>query len=344
MTPDLVTVGGLTVDNVIAADGTVGLGRAGGNGAYSAVGALALVPRVGLVSHAVASYPADVIARLEAGGVDLGGVRWSADRLTVGNWFIYDARGDRDERLTSPPGALAEAGFPTDRLTPDEVAEWRRCLLARDAAGEESYSEFRTRHPLLPGQVPPEWLHARGVHLAPSALDVMVAMAEAFGGGPGVVTADAGWQLAGHDLDALAPLLTRVHAFLPSEVELRALVPGAGPGDALRVLAGHCAGALAVKLGPRGALVWDRAAGAAVPVPAETVAAVDPTGAGDAFCGGFLAGLVETGDPVRAARFGAVAASRVVGAFGADGALPVDRAATRARVERMDAEKVEDAA
>ncbi len=64
--------------------------------------------------------------------------------------------------------------------------------------------------------------------------------------------------------------------------------------------------------------------------PAQPVPTVDPTGAGDAFSGGFLAGLVETGDPVTAARFGAISAAQVVGAFGADGALPADRAGARA--------------
>ncbi len=33
--PELVTVGGLTVDNIVAADGTVALAQAGGNGALS---------------------------------------------------------------------------------------------------------------------------------------------------------------------------------------------------------------------------------------------------------------------------------------------------------------------
>ena len=339
--PDLVAVGGLTVDNVIAADGTVGLGQAGGNGAYAAVGALAHVPRVGLVSHAVASYPKDVITRLEAGGADLAGVGWSDDRLAAGNWFIYDADGHREERLTSPPEALAEAGYPTERLTPDQVAAWREHLLARHVEGERSYSEFRTRHPLTPDQVPRAWKGARGVHLAPSALDVMLGMAALFEGS--VVTADPGWQLAERTLDEIAPLLSRVDAFLPSEVELRALVPDAEPGEALRVLASRCGAALIVKLGARGALVWDRAADAAVPVPTRTVEARDPTGAGDAFCGGFLAGLVETGDPVRAARFGAVSASRVVTRFGADGALPVDRAAVRALMERGE-DRIGDAA
>ena len=328
--PELVTVGGLTVDNVVAADGTVALAQAGGNGAYSAVGALIWQPRVGLVSHAVASYPHDVIARLDAGGVDLGGVLWSEERLTSGNWFIYDAEGRREEGLASPPEALAEAGFPTDRLSPEQVAAWRAQLARRDVPGEINYSRFRDSHPLRPAQVPADWLDARGVHLAPSQPEVMLGMLDLFAPRSAVVTADPGSQLAARSLEEIAPILGRLDAFLPSEVELSALVPGAGLADALAVVAGRRAGAVVVKLGPEGALVWDRTAGASVAVPAVRVEALDPTGAGDSFCGGFLAGLVETGDPVQAARFGAVSASRIVTRFGADGALPVDRAAARA--------------
>lgn len=330
MAPDLVTVGGLTVDNVIAADGTVALAQAGGNGAYSAVGALLWCDRVGLVSQAVASYPRDVIARLQAGGVDLGGVVWTEARLTACNWFIYDSAGRRDEGLQSNPGDLAAAGFPTDRLTPAQVARWRAHLAARLVPGEVSYSQFRVAHPLTPAQVPDLYLRARGVHLAPSQPGVMTAMLDRFAPAGMTVIADPGWQLAEHPLAALAPILARLDAFLPSEVELRAFVPGAAPADALAVLAGHCPGAVAVKMGPHGVLVWDRAARAAVAVPAAPAVTLDPTGAGDSFSGGFLAGLVETRDPVQAARFGALSAARIVERFGADGALPLDRAAARA--------------
>lgn len=330
VTPDLVTVGGLTVDNVIAADGWVALAQAGGNGAYSAVGALMWCDRVGLVSQAVATYPREVIARLQAGGVDLGGVVWTDARLTACNWFIYDDAGRRDEGLQSNPGDLADAGFPTDRLTPAQVAAWRAHLAARVVPGEVSYSQFRVANPLRPSQVPPGYLAARGVHLAPSQPPVMAAMLDLFAPRGMVIVADPGWQLIEHPLDALAPILSRLDAFLPSEVELRAFVPGAEPAAALAVLADRCPGALAVKLGPRGVLVWDRAAHQAVAVPAVPAATLDPTGAGDAFSGGFLAGLVETRDPVMAARFGAISAARIVACFGADGAMPLDRAAARA--------------
>lgn len=326
--PDLVTVGGLTVDNVVAADGTVGLGQAGGNGAYAAVGALHFVKRVGLVSQAVASYPADVLDRLVRGGVDTSGVTFTPERLAAGSWFFYAPDGDRDERFQSAPEALSAAGFPTDRLTPVQRGAWIANLAARPAEDTPSYGEFRVRNPLRAAQVPDVFWQARGLHLAPSGPEVMREMLERAPSGM-IAIADPGWQLAAHPLDTLTPILSRLDAFLPSEVELKRLVPGTDLTDGLAVLASHCAGVVAVKLGPRGVLVWDRARRTGVPVPARRVEARDPTGAGDAFCGGFLAGLVKTGDPVTAARFGASAAAHVVLHFGADGALPADRTGAR---------------
>ena len=44
-------------------------------------------------------------------------------------------------------------------------------------------------------------------------------------------------------------------------------------------------------------------------IPAYPCRLVDPTGAGDAFCGGFLAGFQKTNDPLLAALHGGVSAS-----------------------------------
>ncbi len=332
--PDLVTVGGLTVDNIVAVDGTLGLGQAGGNGAYAAVGALHWVDHVGLVSQAVASYPREVLARLVAGGIDAGGVAFVSTELRAGTWFFYEENGDRDERFQGASEDLVTAGFPADRLTDEQRRDWNALLAARHVDGQMGYAQFRVRNPLTPDQVPDRFWRARGMHLAPSGPEVMTAMLDCLPAGM-VVTADPGWQLASHPLAELYPILSRLDAFLPSEVELRGFVPGASLETGLEVVARHCRGTVAVKLGPRGALVWDRVRREALPVPSPTVPACDPTGAGDAFCGGFLAGLVETSDPVLAARFGALAAARVVCRFGADGALPVDRSEMRAVLTRF---------
>lgn len=332
MTPELVTVGGLTVDNVISSDGTVALARVGGNGAYSAVGALCWAGTVGLVSVAVSTYPKPALETLARNGIALDGVVTHNAELESCNWFIYDAEGNRQERLSSPPGALAEAGFPTDRLSPEQFARWQEMLRRRDVSNELSYSQFRDTYPMTPAQVPESYLGARGVHLAPSRTVVLDAMLPLFNARGMVVTLDAGWQLAELSLPELEPLLAQVDAFLPSEVELRAILPGVAIEPALALLAARCRGTVAVKLGAKGALVWDKGAGQPVLVPVLPTDAIDPTGAGDSFCGGFLAGFVETGDPVRAACFGAVSASLIVSRFGVDGALPIDRAACRERI------------
>lgn len=335
MKPELVTVGGLTVDNVISSDGTVALARVGGNAAYSGVGALCWAETVGLVSVAVATYPQEALATLRSNGILLEGVVAVDVALESCNWFIYDAQGERHERLRSTPGELAEAGFNTQRLTPEEVERWQDMLRRRERPGELSYSEFRDTHPLVPEQVPASYLDARGVHLAPCRPVVLRGMLPLFNSRGMVVTLDAGWQLAELTLDELVPFLTQVDAFLPSEVELRAIMPGMGLESALALLAAHCRGGVAVKLGGKGSLVWDRQAGRAVAVPVLPTQAVDPTGAGDSFCGGFLAGLVETGDLVKAACFGTTSASLIVSRFGADGALPVDRQARRRKLDGL---------
>jgi sugar/nucleoside kinase (ribokinase family) len=56
-------------------------------------------------------------------------------------------------------------------------------------------------------------------------------------------------------------------------------------------------GGVALKLGRRGALWASAASGPAIAQPAEPVQVVDTTGAGDAFCAGFLAGWLTGATP-----------------------------------------------
>ncbi len=335
MYPDLVTVGGLTIDNVISADGVVSLGRIGGNAAYSAIGARCFVNTVGLVSMAVASFPEEALTTFAANGMLLDGVARHPARLRFVEWFVYDHRGDRMERLRSLPGDLAASGFSDTQLSRDDVARWVALLQKKPQPKEMSYSQFRHAHPMTVAQVPTNYRSAKGAHLAPSRYDVLMAMADHFGSIGMTLTLDPGWQLADIPLPDLLPLLSKIDAFLPSEVELSALVPGAGLDDALRTLASFCRGTVAVKRGREGSLIWDREASRSIAVPAYAVTTVDPTGAGDSWCGGFLAGLVETRDPVRAAYFGSVAAAQAVSHLGADGALPVDLAERRAELKAL---------
>ena len=71
------------------------------------------------------------------------------------------------------------------------------------------------------------------------------------------------------------------------------------------------------------------------PVGDERV--IDVTGAGDAFCGGFMVGLATTGSPQVGVRMGVVSASLVIEGYGALYALdkPKTLAAERLRSLEM---------
>jgi sugar/nucleoside kinase (ribokinase family) len=100
---------------------------------------------------------------------------------------------------------------------------------------------------------------------------------------------------------------------LPNLDEAYVLTGESTPEAAARAL-GAAYGMVALKLGERGALLAVSGQ-APMPVPGAPVAVRDTTGAGDAFCAGFLACWLRGGTPAEAlaagVRLGARAASRV---------------------------------
>ena len=88
-----------------------------------------------------------------------------------------------------------------------------------------------------------------------------------------------------------------------------------------------------IKRGEQGQMLYDVTARTRWEVPAYPARVSDPTGAGDAFCGGFLAGYHRTFDPVQAVLYGNVSASLVVEGCGAFYALDVLPGLPEARLE-----------
>jgi ribokinase len=119
----------------------------------------------------------------------------------------------------------------------------------------------------------------------------------------------------------LAPgLLALVDWLIPNESEFAMLFGNAVTPEHARRAAATANGRLVVTLGERGALVCDAGGVTDVPTPAAT--AVDTTGAGDAFVGGFAVGLSRGWDGVHAARFGCVCGALSVVKPGAQSSFP----------------------
>ncbi|MGW4468326.1 carbohydrate kinase family protein [Nonomuraea sp. NPDC004354] len=165
---------------------------------------------------------------------------------------------------------------------------------------------------------------ARAVHLG--GMDVTFALGEpAFFAlldelrqGGTVVTMDLLSELP--DLLAMArAFVPHVDYVLPNAAQTLAMT-GAGTVEAAAaaLLADGATGVL-VTLGAEGSLVVT--ADGATRVPALPVEVSDTTGCGDAYCAGFLTGLLHGQDVPTAARWGTAAAARVATGLGSDAGL-----------------------
>jgi sugar/nucleoside kinase (ribokinase family) len=92
-----------------------------------------------------------------------------------------------------------------------------------------------------------------------------------------------------------------------------------------------------IKRGVKGQYLYVAASGKKWAVPAYPARVNNPAGAGDAFCGGFLAGFRKTFDPLQAVLFGNVAASLVVEGSGPFFALKSLPGLAEARLDRLKA-------
>jgi ribokinase len=139
-------------------------------------------------------------------------------------------------------------------------------------------------------------------------------------------------------------LLKHVDVLIPNESEFAAIVNqlgggqvkkissdevGALPAEQLQVLCRALkVPTVIVTLGAKGAFVSQADGGTLI--PSHRVKVVDTTGAGDAFCGGFAAGLVKfDGDILAAARFGNAVAALSVTKFGTAPSMPTAREIAR---------------
>ena len=295
---DLVTVGWLTTDDIVLPDGTYERGVLGGGALYSAVGAGLWTARVGL--HAVTGEKHFESARAEIGarGLDTTGIS-AIEGSGLELWLLHESDTDKQQ---VPKLSCATA---------EDMDEGRAAL-------------------------PEEYYAARGFHIAPQTPQGSFGNLERLNDLPSrsLLTLDLLSDVY-VDVKQYEDLnfLNRLTAFLPSQEEVNRIWK---PRD-LRawmcetVQAYGCH--LVVKQGHRGSLLCEAPGARLLHVPAYPARVLDTTGAGDAYCGGFLAGLVA-GQPLQeCAAMGTVSASFVVEVRGA---LATARPSHEVRQERLE--------
>lgn len=281
--PRLAIVGHCTIDDVHHVEGRVSAGTFGGAAAYAALGASMAGGEVSLVSVVGEDYPVERLSTVltVAGRVDAQAVRTVPGR-SIHVEVRYAADGTRRSEIES--WDRLELLLPTpDELDLDALAG-ALVLLAQAPVSQQTALAAA--------------LEALAPRAAAVALDTELHYLD---------TADR--------RSALLALAARVDLFLPSIEHLQLLLESDSrdPADHLPELRSLGCPLVVVKQGACGSTVVDTRSGKLLHVPALAGLRVDdPTGAGDAYNGGFLAARARGADPCEAAVAATVSASFVV--------------------------------
>jgi sugar/nucleoside kinase (ribokinase family) len=305
--PRYISIGNLTIDRIVLPDGQEVSRQCGGDCLYAAVGIRVWGGGVGIVSVIGADYPAGWLQQLIESQIDVSGIRQTVSPHKLAGTMVYRTDGER----------IAEY-LGTNPSDQPSRAEWLSI-----------WDEFSPAS----SDIPESYIGTDGAHIAAMPVDRQDDCLETLHWTSKRMTLDLGPKEPG---EREFPGLALPSAVLLSQAEVSSYFGDSSPREAALGLAGSGAKVVAVKLGAQGSTVYAAAAGGWWSIPAFKTTVRDLTGAGDAYCGGFLVGLDETGDPLQAALYGTVSASFVIEEFGALYALKFSRddAETRLRTLR----------
>jgi sugar/nucleoside kinase (ribokinase family) len=325
MEPQFLVFGKLTREYLLPMAGPSRLDVAGGSLLYAAAGLRVWESEIGLVGRVGNDYPREWLNACIARGFDTSGIRILPKNIDVREFLAYDESLEASRINPVSHFARREMTFPKSLLgyqPPDH----------KKKPDQESL--------LIVTDIPSDYLMARAALLC--SMDIVTQTQLIAGMKRGSVHTfvldpgpDAMMPTARR---ALPALLHGVTAFLPSQEELCNLFWGE-THDLWEMAEGvsmYGCEYVVIKCGARGQLLYDTSSKRRWEVPAYPGRLTDPTGAGDAFCGGFLAGYCKNYDPLEGVLYGSVSASLKVEGSGAFYPLDVmpGLAAARLRVLR----------
>jgi len=327
MQPTFVIAGRIAREFILPSAGQPLLDNPGGSALYASGGLMVWEKELGLLARVGEDYPRAWLKELETRSLDIQGIRILPQSLDLRSFIAYDEKFTVTRNNAVLQFARRELPFPKSLLGYQSLPEvWK------DAKKPDPLAP-------LPVEIPRDYLEAGGVHLCP--LDFMShnQLAHVFkSSSVNTVTLDPSpGYMSPSFYKELRVVLSGLTAFLPSEEELRALFWGETNDlwEMAAALGDYGCEIIVVKRGARGQMVYDVQGKHKWEVPAYSARIADPTGAGDAFCGGFLAGYKKMYEPLQAALYGNVSASLKIEGSGAFYPLDVLSGLAEARLNAL---------
>jgi sugar/nucleoside kinase (ribokinase family) len=293
--PHVICIGHLNVEDT-AYPGRPLVHRApGGAALYAAAAARLWGLQVSLVSRIGNDYPVEYLGAMQAAGLNLEGIRM-VEGPTMAGRTQYTDDGDRQYQMYTPAARRLA-------ITPEPADIGDRLI--------ES---------------------AQGVHLATMPPSYQGAWLAALRARVDFISLDTDVSFIRREPEEVTRLLAQVDAFLPSRAEAEAFHPDLTLAASAERLAALGPPIVVIKCGPGGAHLYLRETRQHIHILSSPAQVVDVTGAGDAFCGGFVAGYLESADVRRAGWQGTVAAALAIEDYGALHLLQRTRAEAKARL------------
>ena len=273
------SVGTVIIDDIILPDGEARMARLGGGAVHAVMGMRLWNEHVGLAAPLGEDFPPALRQEL-ADRFDLQGVRVRA-MPAPRSWQLFENDGTRHEVFRTDFSQMQSA-----LIRPDEYpsAYWAAKGIHLHCAAHEV----------------PQWVDFLKVHGQPVIL----------------------WEpwdpiMVPENRELFRCNAALVDVVSPNLPEGRLLTGKTDASEVLQALLDLGARCVALRMGERGSLIGD-VDGRRVWIPGVHFGEiVDVTGAGNAYCGGFVVGLARSGDLLQAGCSGAVSASFALQQFGA---------------------------
>jgi sugar/nucleoside kinase (ribokinase family) len=299
----------------------------GGDLLYTAGGLAVWEQGIGLLSRVGEDYPRQWLRNFQQRGFDTQGVRILPQALDLRSFQAYNEKLEPQKNNPVSYFARRQLTFP-------------KALLGFQPPSDDQ-DQRQQPDPTSPGvsDIPDVYLDARAVHICPMDFISQTQLISAFKKGTvTTLTLDpAPGYMHPNIRRELPVLLQGLTVFMPSQEELQALFWGETNDlwEMAEALGVYGCELIVIKRGVGGQLLYDAHSKQRWEIPPYPVQVADPTGAGDAFCGGFLAGYRQDYDPLLGALCGNVSASMKVEGSGAFYPLDVLPGLAQARLDAL---------
>lgn len=303
MKPTFVIAGKLKREYILPPLGNPLMDSPGGNLLYAAGGLAVWDANAGLVARVGEDYPHSWLRHLETLGFNTLGIHTIREEKNIDlrSFIAYTENNERSRSNAVSHFARRQLTFPKALLGYQPIDESRKNPREPDITSPAALD------------VPKDFRDVRHAHICPFDFISQSQMVNLFKGGSNqTVSLDpASSYMNPRFWRDLRLVLQGVSIFHPSEEEIRSLFWGETNDlwEMARRMSGYGPQIIVIKRGILGQLIYDAAGNRRYEIPAYPSRVADPTGAGDAFCGGFLAGYQKTNDPLMAALHGSVSAS-----------------------------------